>query len=100
MLAVSCSACTWLLRTQYADYGVPLRPRILHVSELLAPYAEALPVPVRWRRSTITTPVISVGALAATSRRVSSCDALLVVSASCPITARRLAAAGRRLCFP
>ncbi|HNN94288.1 MAG TPA: (Fe-S)-binding protein [Pseudomonadota bacterium] len=44
VLAVSCSACTWLLRTQYADYGVPLRPRILHVSELLAPYAEALPV--------------------------------------------------------
>lgn len=43
-LAVSCSACTWLLRTQYAEYGVPLRPRILHVSELLAPYAEALPV--------------------------------------------------------
>ncbi len=44
VLAVSCSACTWLLRTQYAEHGVPLRPRILHVSELLAPYAEALPV--------------------------------------------------------
>lgn len=44
VLAVSCSACTWLLRTQYVEYGVPLRPRILHVSELLAPYAEALPV--------------------------------------------------------
>lgn len=43
-LAVSCSACTWLLRSQYAQHGVPLRPRVLHVSELLAPYAEALPV--------------------------------------------------------
>jgi Fe-S oxidoreductase len=43
-LAVSCSACTWLLRTQYAQHGVPLTPRVLHVSELLAPYAEALPV--------------------------------------------------------
>lgn len=43
-LAVSCSSCTWLLRTQYAQHGVPLKPQVLHVSELLAPFAEALPV--------------------------------------------------------
>jgi Fe-S oxidoreductase len=43
-LAVSCSACTWLLRTQYREYGVPLRPQVLHISELLAPHAPALPV--------------------------------------------------------
>lgn len=43
-LALSCSACTWLLRTQYRTHGVPLLPRVLHVSELLAPYAADLPV--------------------------------------------------------
>lgn len=43
-LAVSCSACTWLLRTQYREHGVPLRPQIVHTSELLAPFAAALPV--------------------------------------------------------
>ncbi|MBL9008851.1 MAG: (Fe-S)-binding protein [Myxococcales bacterium] len=43
-LAVSCAPCTWLLREQYAQHGVPLKPRVLHVSELLSPYAEALPV--------------------------------------------------------
>jgi heterodisulfide reductase subunit D len=39
-----CSACTWLLRTQYREHGVPLRPEILHTSELLAPFASSLPV--------------------------------------------------------
>lgn len=43
-LVVSCSACTWLLRTQYQLHGVPVRPQILHTSELLAPHAAALPV--------------------------------------------------------
>jgi len=43
-LALSCSACTWLLRTQYRAHGVPLRPRVLHISELLAPHAAALPI--------------------------------------------------------
>lgn len=43
-LVLSCAPCTWLLRTQYAQHGVPLRPSVLHVSELLAPFAEALPV--------------------------------------------------------
>ena len=43
-IILSCAPCTWLLRTQYAQHGVPLRPAVLHVSELLAPYAEALPV--------------------------------------------------------
>jgi len=43
-LVLSCSACTWLLRTQYPEHGVPLQPAIRHVSELLAPHAAALPV--------------------------------------------------------
>jgi len=43
-LAVSCSACTWLLRTQYREHGVPLRPEIVHTSELLAPFAASLPI--------------------------------------------------------
>lgn len=43
-LAVSCSACTWVLRTQYREHGVPLGPQILHTSELLAPYADSLPI--------------------------------------------------------
>jgi Fe-S oxidoreductase len=43
-LVLSCSACTWLLRTQYPEHGVPLRPAIRHVTEFLAPYAAALPV--------------------------------------------------------
>lgn len=43
-LVVSCSLCLWLLRTQYGPSGVPLRPQILHPSELFAPYAESLPV--------------------------------------------------------
>lgn len=43
-LVVSCSACTWLLRTQYQQHGVPVKPQILHTSELLAPHAAALPV--------------------------------------------------------
>ncbi|HRI54337.1 MAG TPA: (Fe-S)-binding protein, partial [Pseudomonadota bacterium] len=43
-LVLSCSACTWLLRTQYPEHGVPLQPVIRHVSELLAPHAAALPV--------------------------------------------------------
>ena len=43
-LVLSCSACTWLLRTQYPEHGVPLRPEIRHLSEFLAPHAAALPV--------------------------------------------------------
>ena len=43
-LLLSCSACTWLLRTQYPEHGVPLRPAIKHITEFLAPYADALPV--------------------------------------------------------
>jgi Fe-S oxidoreductase len=43
-LLLSCSGCTWLLRTQYRAYGVPLRPTVRHVSEFLAPHAAALPI--------------------------------------------------------
>jgi Fe-S oxidoreductase len=43
-LLLSCSACTWLLRTQYREHGVPLRPQVRHISEFLAPHAAALPV--------------------------------------------------------
>lgn len=43
-LVLSCSACTWLLRVQYAEHGVPLRPEVRHLSEFLAPHAAALPV--------------------------------------------------------
>ncbi len=41
---MGCAPCTWLLRTQYRAAGAPLRPKILHVTEFLAPLAEALPV--------------------------------------------------------
>lgn len=43
-LVLSCAACTWLLRSQYPEHGVPLRPEIRHLSEFLAPHAAALPV--------------------------------------------------------
>lgn len=43
-LVTSCSACTWLLRVQYAEHGVPLKTQVQHLSEWLAPHAEALPI--------------------------------------------------------
>lgn len=44
LLVTSCSACTWLLRVGYPEHGVPLVPRVQHVTELLAPAAELLPI--------------------------------------------------------
>jgi Fe-S oxidoreductase len=44
LLVTSCSACTWLLRVGYPEHGVPLVPQVQHITELLAPYAEALPI--------------------------------------------------------
>lgn len=44
LLVTSCSACTWLLRVGYPEHGVPLAPRVQHVTELLAPAAELLPI--------------------------------------------------------
>lgn len=44
LLVTSCSACTWLLRVGYPEHGVPLGPQVQHITELLAPYAEALPI--------------------------------------------------------
>lgn len=44
LLITSCSACTWLLRVGYPEHGVPLGPQVQHITELLAPYAEALPI--------------------------------------------------------
>lgn len=44
LLITSCSACTWLLRVGYPEHGVPIAPRVQHVTELLAPVAELLPI--------------------------------------------------------
>jgi Fe-S oxidoreductase len=43
-LVLSCPSCTYLMRTQYPAHGVPLRPRVEHLTEFLLPFAEALPV--------------------------------------------------------
>lgn len=43
-LALGCPACAWLLRTQYRRHGVPVRPRIVHISEVLAPLSDRLQV--------------------------------------------------------
>lgn len=43
-LITTCSACTFLLRTQYAEHGVPLGPRVQHITEFLQPYLPALEI--------------------------------------------------------
>jgi Fe-S oxidoreductase len=43
-LVLGCPACTWLLRTQYPAHGVPLRPKVEHMSEYLARMVQDLPV--------------------------------------------------------
>ena len=36
-LVTTCSACTYLLKVVYPQHGVPLQPKVLHLSELLVP---------------------------------------------------------------
>lgn len=43
-LVTTCSACTYLLKVVYPQHGVPLQPKVLHLSELLVPYVTALPI--------------------------------------------------------
>lgn len=44
MLVTTCSACTYLLKVVYPQHGVPLAPKVLHLSELLLQYASSLPI--------------------------------------------------------
>lgn len=43
-VVTSCAQCAWLLAEQYPAHGVPLRGRVRHISEHLAPRASRLPV--------------------------------------------------------
>lgn len=43
-LLVGDARSAWLLRVLYPEYGVPLRPQILHIAEYLGPLAPILPV--------------------------------------------------------
>jgi Fe-S oxidoreductase len=43
-LVVHCPSCAWLMKTEYARFGVPLAPKIEHTTELLETFAERLPV--------------------------------------------------------
>ncbi len=49
-LVTTCSACTYLLKVVYPQHGVPLGPKVLHLSELLLPYVSALPIRHRLAR--------------------------------------------------
>jgi Fe-S oxidoreductase len=41
-VVLHCPACTWLLRTEYPRFGVPLSCVVQHTSEYLSPFAERL----------------------------------------------------------
>lgn len=43
-VVLACPACVWAMRTQYAAFGVPLGPAVVHASEFLEPFAERLPI--------------------------------------------------------
>jgi len=55
-LVTTCSACTYLLKVVYPQHGVPLGPKVLHLSEFLLPYASALPVVRRLPKVTYHAP--------------------------------------------
>lgn len=50
-LLTTCPGCAWLLRTQYRVHGVPLQPRVQHLSEYLGPVSEQLPLRRRLPRA-------------------------------------------------
>lgn len=56
MLVTTCSACTYLLKVVYPQHGVPLVPKVLHLSEFLLPFASALPITRRVQRVTYHSP--------------------------------------------
>lgn len=41
-VAVGCAACAYTMKNDYPQHGVTLRPEILHVAELLGPFADKL----------------------------------------------------------
>jgi len=43
-VVVGCPACAWLMKSEYPRWGVTLRPEIVHTVELLAEFAERLPI--------------------------------------------------------
>jgi Fe-S oxidoreductase len=43
-VVVNCPACVWVMRTQYAEFGVPLKPSVEHTSEFLEGFVERLPI--------------------------------------------------------
>jgi Fe-S oxidoreductase len=43
-VVVHCPACAWVMRTEYANFGVPLRCRVEHTVEFLQGFAERLPI--------------------------------------------------------
>lgn len=43
-VVMHCPSCAWAMKTQYAAFGVPLRPTVEHTVEFLQQFAERLPV--------------------------------------------------------
>lgn len=43
-VVVHCPGCAWAMKTQYKQFGVPLRPVIEHTVEFLGNFAERLPI--------------------------------------------------------
>ncbi len=41
-VAVACPACAWAMKVEYPAHGVPLRPTVIHTSQLLAEVADRL----------------------------------------------------------
>jgi Fe-S oxidoreductase len=48
---MDCPACALIMREDYPRFGVRLQPEIVHVTELLAPAVDRLPITRRRRRA-------------------------------------------------